>query len=611
MSAFDDLLVPPRRVAVGDGVFRWPSRATLACADAADALPLGQLADDLRARLGLRARVVPAACEGATLTVGRADASLGAEGYRVAIASDAIRVTSPAAAGAYHAVQTLRESLLGDGCLPRGVIEDAPDFPRRGVYLDCSRGKVPRLATLKALVERLAAWKINELQLYVEDVFTFRRHPLIGRGHSPLTPREVLALQAHCKLHHVRLVGSLASFGHMERILCLPAYQELGELPGYQGHVGGSTLDPTNPLSIRLVEELYEEFVPLHEAVDFNACCDETWELGKGRSKRRADEIGVGRVYLEFLLKLHALLARHGKRMNVWADIVLEHPELLGEVPRDIVMLNWDYNVGGTRIARTNEIAAAGLALVVCPGTSSWQTHGTRLANAMGNVAEAAEQGRRHGAEGLLNTDWGDSGHRNLLGASLHGFAHGAAHAWNGAAVDDATFTRRFARAVYGDADGSIADFLRVLGRSYVTCGAPHFNECALYHALVEPLAGAGEGKKSRIDTITADGASQVMADLAASKAPVASRPLAAFESLALEELAFASRMDIAACNRVLLAKSVRSGVAPPAADLRAHGEELAVVAADLERLWLARNKRARLNANLDLIRLARDEAMM
>ena len=31
--------------------------------------------------------------------------------------------------------------------------------------------------------------------------------------------------------------------------------------------------------------ELYEEFVPLFEAADFNVCGDETWDLGKGRSK--------------------------------------------------------------------------------------------------------------------------------------------------------------------------------------------------------------------------------------------------------------------------------------------------------------------------------------
>ena len=85
----------------------------------------------------------------------------------------------------------------------------------------------------------------------------------------------------------MKLVGSLASGGHFEKILALQQYTHLGEIPGFRNHPGGSTLCPVNRDSIKLVSELYNEFVPLFEAEDFNVCCDETWELGKGRSKIR------------------------------------------------------------------------------------------------------------------------------------------------------------------------------------------------------------------------------------------------------------------------------------------------------------------------------------
>ena len=34
--------------------------------------------------------------------------------------------------------------------------------------LDISRDKVPTMATLFHLIDRLAGWKINQLQLYIE-----------------------------------------------------------------------------------------------------------------------------------------------------------------------------------------------------------------------------------------------------------------------------------------------------------------------------------------------------------------------------------------------------------------------------------------------------------
>ncbi|MCD4699929.1 MAG: family 20 glycosylhydrolase, partial [Phycisphaerae bacterium] len=375
----------------------------------ADRLPMKQLRDHLsdlcvRARIALSARIAEVGIVGDPCISGD-------EAYRLTIRPYVIEILSSAAAGAYYAIQTLRELLTIHGkTTPAMQIDDAPNLARRGVYHDCSRGKVPKIKTLRALIERLARWKINELQLYVENTFTFAGHPDIGRGYSPFTPDDILAIQDHCKKHHIRLVGSLTSFGHMEKILMLPKYRHLAELPGHNGWPGGTTLCPSDPGSIKLLRDMYAEFLPLFEADDFNVCCDEPWELGKGRSKNRAEKIGVGRVYLDFILKIHKLCRKYGKRMNMWADIVLEHPEIIPLIPKDIVMLNWDYDLDGKRIRRTKEITDAGLSVVCCPGTHGWQSHGSGLAVSMVNVAAFARTARRNGAEGFLNTDWGDFG---------------------------------------------------------------------------------------------------------------------------------------------------------------------------------------------------------
>ena len=56
--------------------------------------------------------------------------------------------------------------------LPCLKIRDWPDFARRGVMLDISRGRVPKLETLLDLAEKLADFKINELQLYTCLLYT-------------------------------------------------------------------------------------------------------------------------------------------------------------------------------------------------------------------------------------------------------------------------------------------------------------------------------------------------------------------------------------------------------------------------------------------------------
>jgi hexosaminidase len=510
------------------------------------------------------------------------------EAYRLKIRPEGIEIFASADAGAFYGVQTLKDLItIYGGKLPVCTIKDEPDFKRRGVYLDCSRGKVPTVKTIKELIERLAHWKINELQLYIENVFTFKKHPDIGKGSSPFTPREILEIQDCCKLHHINFVGSLAGFGHFEKILSLPKYRHLGEMPGFRGFPAGTTLCPTNPDSVKLVDELYSEFMPLFEAKDFNVCCDETLELGRGKSKKQADRIGTGRVYLNYILKIHRLCKKYGKRMNLWADIVLQHPELLKKLPKDIVLLNWEYEQDGENIRRTKEIAKAGLRFMVCPGTSGWLTHGSRLQNAMGNIKKFAEQGRKYRADGLLNTDWGDNGHRNFLAVSLHGFAYGAAQSWNGKAVNDTQFTDNFCFHIFGQRTKQMARAIKILGSSYIISGVMK-NKCLLYQTLVEPVIG-----KDIVKIAKTAGLKKIIKRLSDKKLwPKSIAVKERFERLAFEEFKLAAKMDVLAAKRTLAAKVIKTDFST---------KDMQKIAKQFSKLWLARNKPSRLKDNLRL----------
>ncbi|MEJ2648235.1 MAG: glycoside hydrolase family 20 zincin-like fold domain-containing protein [Sedimentisphaerales bacterium] len=605
----ENLLIPVKKAQFLPGSFAWPRKPVLAGFCKEDALPLGQLKSALD-KYSIEARINQNPFGKAALRIIRDKSVPNPEAYRLVIAQGRIEIHSSSSAGTYYAIQTMSDIIQIYGkTIPAMTIEDDPDFARRGVYHDCSRGKVPKLSTLKELVTRLAHWKINELQLYIENVFTFRSHPDIGKGFSPFTPDEILELQKHCNKHHVRLVGSLASFGHLEKILSLPQYSQLGEMPGFRGFPGGTTLCPSDSGSIKLVAELYSEFVPLFDANDFNVCCDETWELGKGRSKKESEKKGVGRLYLDFILKIYRLSKNYGKRMNLWADIVLKYPELLGELPRDIVLLNWEYEQNGPNIVLAKEISESGIPFMVCPGTSGWLTHGSRLSNSIGNIKNFAAAGKKYNAEGLLNTDWGDDGHRNFLGISLHSFAHGAAHAWNGKAVNDKTFTERFCSSFFNQKTNKLSEAIKLLGNTYITCGKIVKNKSLLYPALVEPLVPAESNKTNAIDMVTEDGVKKILEQLSDAKIwPKPDKSMDKFEQLALMEYELAARMDCLACKRVLAGKKLHKKQSIAKTEFKKLAEQTQIISDDFKKLWLIRNKRSRLSDNLKSFEQAKQE---
>lgn len=421
------------------------------------------------------------------------------EAYRLTITPQRVTVGARTAQGRFYGAQTLRQLLQQYGAeLPAMRIEDAPALAQRGVMLDISRGKVPRLETLKGLTERFAALKYNQLQLYVEHTFAFERHPLLGAGHSPLTPEDILALDEHCRRLHIALVPNLQSFGHVSHTLEHGRYRHLAE----SDFRGGWTLSPAVAETYDFLAELYAEYLPLfsHRPY-FNVDCDETWDLGKGLSKERAEREGLGRVYLEHLLKVRRLIEPYGCRMLCWGDILEQHPELIGELPRDVILLNWHYEGHGQeerclKISRPAQ--EAGVEHWACPGTSGWLSFFFRKANSEANMREWARVAAETGAGGYLLTDWGDEGHLNCLSNSYWGFAFGAEGAWNSGRATAAgpDFDRRFLATILPGAPEGWLEALQILGNQYQVFepsnGAPNFIQRALLTGRFERLEEGG-----------------------------------------------------------------------------------------------------------------------
>jgi hypothetical protein len=396
------------------------------------------------------------------------------EGYALEISAKGISLAYFDEGGLRAGAATLRQLLRGYGRkLPCLKIRDWPDFARRGVMLDISRGRVPRLETLLDLVERLADLKINEFQMYLEHTFAYRNYEPVWKDWGALTGEEILKLDARCRQLGIDLVPNQNSFGHLRAWLKHPSLRPLAEIPEPYEDGGGaflrypSTLAPNHPDSLTFLRGLYDELLPHFSSGRFNVGCDETWDLGRGQSRKLCERKGKGRVYLEFLRKIHREVASRGLRMMFWGDIILNHPELLPELPKDLIALNWGYEKGHPFERETALFERSGVPYYVCPGTSTWMTLIGRHDNALANLGEAARAGMRHGAQGYLITDWGDGGHPQPLAVSFPLFLAGAARAWCGASYDQALLAPVLSRDLYEDGTGKAAAAALALGRAH------------------------------------------------------------------------------------------------------------------------------------------------
>ncbi|MBU3160946.1 family 20 glycosylhydrolase [Clostridium frigoris] len=360
------------------------------------------------------------------------------EAYSLYIYGNRVEICGATSIGIFYGLQTLRQIIRQNGALlPKLKIDDEPYFTNRGFYHDVTRGKVPTLKMLMELVDRASFYKINQLQLYIEHTFAFKGMSEIWMDKDPLTAEEILILDQYCNKRHVELIPSLSTFGHMYEVLRSKSFNEFCELENSEGgeysfehRMNSHTLDATNAGSIKLVEKMLMQYIPLFSSNTFNICCDETFELGKGKSKARADEVGVGMLYVEFLNKVIDIVKKKGKRVMFWGDVILHHPELLSNISKDAICLNWDYNEDAKEDG-TKAITESGMEQYVCPGVWGWNQLVNKVDKGFENIKRMVAYGVKYGATGVLNTDWGDFGHINFLSTSIPGMAYGASLSWN------------------------------------------------------------------------------------------------------------------------------------------------------------------------------------
>ena len=97
------------------------------------------------------------------------DTNLGANAYRLDVASNAITLTGSDQEALFNGAQSLLGAVqIGIGSIPTFTVEDSPRFTYRGMHLDVARN-FQSVASVKMLLDQMAAYKLNQLHLHLSD----------------------------------------------------------------------------------------------------------------------------------------------------------------------------------------------------------------------------------------------------------------------------------------------------------------------------------------------------------------------------------------------------------------------------------------------------------
>ena len=297
-----------------------------------------------------------------------ADPSLHAEGYRLVIGQDRVKITASDPAGAFYAAQTIRQ-LLPDGAyrtasvpapawsVPCAEIEDAPVLPWRGAHLDVSRHFFPKTTVLR-FIDMLAAHKMNRLHLHLTDdqgwriespshpalheVGSHRPQTLVGR--APTQPEtydgtphggyytlaDLAEISGYAAQRMVQVVPEVEVPGHASALLA--ALPELSPSPGmrYEVATGWGILPQIIsplPATLAVLEDVFGELLGAIPAsvvhIGGDECVLDHWRDSPqvGEYLRQLGLPGPDALHAYFLRQVADMLASSfGARAVVWDE---------------------------------------------------------------------------------------------------------------------------------------------------------------------------------------------------------------------------------------------------------------------------------------------------
>lgn len=283
----------------------------------------------------------------------------------------------------------------------------AHEFPVKGFHVDL-RTQVMTIDALKNFATELSEMGINTLVMEWEATFPFDKHAVISNPLS-YSKEDVAGFISHCDKLGIDVIPLQQCFGHVEYILRHDRYSKYKE--NWQQEI--SQICPLKSGTTELFTEIFSEVAALHPSEYFHIGGDETWLLGKCKwCKEYAEKHGKSALFVDYVVKMCDIVTSLGKRPVLWADIITKYPEAIDKLPKNAILVDWNYGWNIKYFGDLDKVLSSGLEIWGAPAIRSHPDHYylTDWIKHFNNQRDFIPYARQTGYKGMVMTSWSTSG---------------------------------------------------------------------------------------------------------------------------------------------------------------------------------------------------------
>lgn len=308
--------------------------------------------------------------------------------------------------------------LLAGGNLPKELVQDRV-HESVAVMWDLSRNAVVRVEAWKELFLKFALLGVNEVYLYMEDVYELPGEPFFGYGRGAYTAEELRSIDELGAQLGIEVVPCIQTLGHLEQVLQWPAFSETVDVHG--------VLLVGEEKTYELIGKMLDQMAACFRSRKIHIGMDEAHGVGTGAYLRRNGFKRPFDILNAHLRKVSAMCAERNLHPLIWSDMYFRigsktndyydrssviPDDVASMVPDDVGLVYWDYEHAETSFYEEwiQRHRSLGKEPVFAGGAASWGRLWAYEPGWRETLDAGMQAARTKGLAAVMLTVWGDDG---------------------------------------------------------------------------------------------------------------------------------------------------------------------------------------------------------
>ncbi len=331
-------------------------------------------------------------------------------------------------------------------------------FTEVSMMLDCSRGAVPTVKSIKRMLDYLVLMGYGTALLYTEDTVALEGYPYFGYMRGRYSKDELRELDDYAYEYGIELVPCLECYGHMERYL---RWKE------------AEPIKDTNRILLAREEKT---FTFLYELLKQASSCfrtrrvhigmDEAADMGRGAFLNKHGYVPAFDIFSEYMERLISITDSLGLKPMMWSDMYFRNgspthayydretvvpPEAAERIPKNVELIFWHYGeepyCDGYMLKKHKELNRE---ILYCGGLWSWNAHFPEHNYMMETTSFSLDACRAADVKRAMISLWLDDNSECDIFAALLGLSYFAEKCYN-PSLTETEQASRFAAVTGGD----------------------------------------------------------------------------------------------------------------------------------------------------------------